>query len=106
MIHDTVCIVMLALYVLASGQSQHCDLVSRLSQWLETTVVGWLEMIYGREEEPSCGPVQAQKDKLYHYVYVIYAQVGTLTCCVNGSARAMTFICCVNEMIWRNFDLS
>ena len=97
MIHDTVCIVMLALYVLASGQSQLCDLVSRLSQWLETTVVGWLEMIYGREEETSCGPVQAQKDKLYHYVYVIYAQVGTITWYVGESALATMCICCVCE---------
>ena len=73
-------------------------------------MVGWLEMIYGREEEPSCGPVQAQKDKLYHYVYVIYAQVGTSTCFVSESARATMCICCVceyvNEMLQRKFDLS
>ena len=54
-------------------------------QWLETKVVGWLELIYGpcdssgemREHNNLVSahhnPVSAHKDRLYHYMCDIYA---------------------------------
>ena len=48
-------------------------------QWLETKVVGWLELIYGHQSpmltEDSSSPIKSHKGRLYHFMYDIYSRI-------------------------------
>ena len=46
-------------------------------QWLDTLVVGWLELWYGENDKDQSAStcIQAHKGRLYHYMYEVFAKV-------------------------------
>ena len=54
------------------------EVVCIILQWLETRVVGWLELLYGDTDSHNTetySNLQAHKDRLLHYMYETYAMI-------------------------------